>query len=295
MGVEAFLRAGDYTRLTGDSTAYVLSHTDGTHLVMFKASTVKFEPFYRRNSETFRTACAREILSSYCVCNGPYFAISGFWANTGYYGSFHLDGTSISQEGEVYIAGALQSDSSSVPSMFHVNWAQDGTYTFGEGDPNGAYNAIGNLTPLILSSYRPNTSIRSPIRFGDRNLYDANAETTVAEVSRGNPATQHEDNLIQRSNTRNGQLAAGEGIVAMGLNRRSDLLVILARDNRVASGASEHEAKSAIEHFEYWSCVDAVAFDVSTSCTMRTQHQYYATPDTRKDNSIEVGFKIAPV
>jgi hypothetical protein len=295
MELAEFLRQGGYTRVTADSTAYVLSHTDGTHLVLFRASTVKFEPFYRLNTETFRTACAREILSAAVVCNGPYFAISGFWANTGYLGSFHLDGTSVSQEGQVYIAGALQSDTSSVPSMFHVNWASNGTYTFGEGDPVGAYNAIGNLTPLILSSYRPGTAIRSPIRFGDRNLYDAGAETTVAQLATGNPNTVHEDNLTQRSNARNGQLVAGEGLVALGLNRSADLLVVLARDNGVVSSASEHEARSAIAHFEYWGCTDAVAFDVSTSCTMRTQHQYYATPDSRKDNSIEVGFKIAPV
>lgn len=169
-----------------------------------------------------------------------------------------------------------------------------GAYTFGEGNPQGGYNAIGNLTPLILSNYRRRSGIRSPIRFGDRNLYDSAAETSARQVPTGNPAKIHADNLTQRSNTRNGQLAAGEGIVALGYNRSSDLLLVLARDNGVASGSTEHEAKSAIEHFNYFGCTDAVAFDVSTSCTMRTQAQYYATPDSRKDNAIEVGFKIGP-
>ncbi|MGH1368589.1 MAG: hypothetical protein ACRBCL_08220 [Maritimibacter sp.] len=179
-------------------------------------------------------------------------------------------------------------------SIFYVNYARNGTYTFGEGNPPSAHNAIGNLTPLILSNYRSGTKIRSPIRFGDRNLYDSGAEASATQVAAGDPATLHQDNLTQRSNTRNGQLVAGEGIVALGYNATNDWLIVLARDNGSASGAAEHEAKSAIEHFTYWGCNDAVAFDVSSSCTMRTQSQYYVRPDGRKDNTIEVGFKIRP-
>ncbi|WP_299847953.1 hypothetical protein [uncultured Paracoccus sp.] len=287
------VRAGGYTLVTSDSM-YVLSHPDSTYLVAFKASTVSFKPFYRQTSETFRTACAREIQTSYCVCNGPYFSIPGKWATAHYYAGFHIDGSNVEQQGQVYINGALQSDSSAVPAMFYVNQSRTGAYTFGEGNPQSAYNAIGNLTPLILSHYRSQSGIRSPIRFGDRNLYDRGAETSTAQVPTGNPAAIHADNLTQRSNTRNGQLVAGEGIVALGYNRTADLLLVLARDNGIASGAAEHEAKSAIEHFSHFGCTDAVAFDVSTSCTMRTQSRYYATPDSRKDNAIEVGFKIGP-
>jgi len=287
------LEDNGYTRVSDDSGVYMLKHTDNTYIAAFVGSRSVFKPFYRNNDETFKTACAREIQDSAIICNGPYFDTSSYYHYTRYAAGFLVSGTGITQLGQVYIDGVLQPDSNSETDMFYVNQSSSKQYSFGEGDPATGYNAIGNLTPLILNNYRPLSNIIMPISFGEINVYDNFVEKNVPEVSRGNPAQVHEDNLIQRSNTRNGQLTAGQGITSLGYNPIKDLLLVICRDNAIASGVSEHETKSAIEHFAFFKCTSAVAFDVSTSCVMRTKKKYYVEPDKRKDNSIEVGFKIS--
>ncbi len=129
-----------------------------------------------------------------------------------------------------------------------------------------------------------------PVTFNDVNVYNSQVEPTPEPVVRGEPRKEHEDNLLSRSNNTIAEYGAGQGIMAIGCSSETGLLYVLIRDNGVSS---ENEISSAIEHFRHLRCDNAVFLDGSTSVTCRTKKKYYATPDTRKDNSIEIGFKIS--
>ncbi|MBF2715327.1 hypothetical protein [Agrobacterium vitis] len=271
-----------YDQVPGEQ--YLFRHSDGTYVFTKEMSKAVFRPIQKTVTEKFTDLCDREITSADIVGNGPIYDTS---STISYYAGLPIDPKDINTRGLVYIGGK-KVDGIESKLGFYINF--DGQYHFGEGNPPTPFNAFGGLGPLIVKDYRPSTKFPRPVIFNDVNVYDKNVESSPPPKQTGDPYPEQEDNLLRRSSATISSYSAGQGIMAIGTSSATGLLHVLIREEGVSYGS---ETRSAIEHFRQLQCDNAVFLDGSTSITCRTKLKYYAEPDKRKNNSIEIGFKIS--